>query len=392
MSVYHVIWKQYIIENELQPLLIRNNRPMSSSVPNGPRIGCGSCYHTLDPNDEVLDKRSILRCSGCKRYYHAVCWPDHCLNPQCNGTEARPVAIDPPRKLQGSPRTATDFVGGGYPTLEDQPLGQSKDILFLNDTQPQEVRLINNTESSFDVPRILHTPWINTYLEEKEPQKVLDDIRLEPKDERRILFQVEVVRPPFSRTFIELHQGLGIDLVTTQGRVPFYIGLGVFALLLLSNWGDVMSLGSQERTSISAAVSLGLIFGYLALIAPSWARHVWLRGVRLFDYVKEVVPVIGIEGFIEKTKRFLVTEENPDWVTSLLHRSRRAAITAAFFGVIALPLFTIVSLLGASFAKYFSVIYIAMSLWLTDRWLDFYHLRLLDIAKWLWRNVALKVR
>jgi len=365
---------------------------MSSFVPNGPRIGCRSCCHTLDPNDDMVDQRSVVQCSECERYYHAICWLGHCLNPQCNSTEARLVVIDPPRELKGKPRKATDFVGGGYPTLDDHPLGRSKDILFLNDTQPQEVRLINNTESSFDVPRILYMPWINTYLEENEDQKMLDGIRLEPKDERPMLFQVEVVRPPFSRTFIEFHEGLGIDLVTTQGRVPFYIGLGIFALLLLINWGDVMSLGSQERTSISASVSLGLIFGYLALIAPSWARGVWLRGARFFAHVKEVVPVIGIEGLIAQTRRFLVIEEDPDWVTSLLHRSRRAAITAAFFGVITLPLFTIVSLLGASFANYFSVIYIAISLWLTDRWLDFYHLRLLDIARRLWRYVVLKVR
>lgn len=357
-----------------------------------PRIGCNFCFHTLDPNDQDVNKRTMVKCTACQRFYHATCWPGHCLKPDCNNASSQPIMINPPRPLDGKSRKAADFIGGGYPTLDDLPLGRSKDILFLNDTQPQEVRLKNNTTASLQLPRIFYLPWVTTYLEEHN--RVLDGLPIEPKDELRILFQAEFVRPPIARIYIELHQGQGIELVTTQGLVPYYAGLGILALLVAKHCFDAwhLHLGLDIFSSVSASLSLGLVFGYLALIAPSWARNLWLRFFRAFDHMGEAVTFIDIEQFSEGAKRLLVVEENPSWVTSLLHRLRRASVTAVLAFFASLPMFALIALLGSSAAICFWFFYVAVLFRFLVRWADPYHFKPLNLAKVFWQWAMSKVQ
>ncbi len=336
----------------------------------GERIGCGYCFHTLDPADRQPRQRSVIRCTTCGQLYHAACWSGRCAMPGCRGTDTASVSMAPPRPLDGRRRLATGFVGGGYTSLEDRPLGRSIDTLSLNDSDAHELLLRNNAGIPLDIERLLNPPWITAYLDEDPDNKVAETLRMNPGDEWRLLIKAQAFRPPRGSTLVNLCGETALELVTTQNRGVYYLGLAAFVILLLNHWIDFGRLLTPTHSVWPAAFSLALIIGYVAVIAPATARLVFLRLLRFIDHLD---PHLDVEWLTEPAKRFLVVEEGAPgtaparpWVRGLL-----AALLAA---VVSVPLFWLLQLLTAWFlpALLVFLLYAGTTLWLGSRWLGGY--------------------
>src|SRR4051812_3484605 len=114
----------------------------------GPRIGCGFCFHTLDPEDPDESLRRFAACKECGRRYHRACWKGACVRPSCLGREWVRVLVAPPYPLSPEALVPLLVSTGPFTTLEDAPLGISRGTVLLSRVSRRARHLVIRNNSS----------------------------------------------------------------------------------------------------------------------------------------------------------------------------------------------------------------------------------------------------
>lgn len=70
------------------------------------RLGCPFCFRTLSPADTQPALRTFLRCTGCSRRYHEVCWRQGQVCLHCASRIGESISIDLPPDLRVVARRA----------------------------------------------------------------------------------------------------------------------------------------------------------------------------------------------------------------------------------------------------------------------------------------------
>lgn len=103
----------------LEPLRAKLGRPTA------PRQGCGTCFATLDPADDLPGRREVVRCNDCGRLFHAACWlaAGHCA--ACGGSAFWPEPVPAPTPLRVVKRKPLRSASSGlvmtFAPTEDDP-------------------------------------------------------------------------------------------------------------------------------------------------------------------------------------------------------------------------------------------------------------------------------
>lgn len=63
------------------------------------RLGCYTCFHTLDPSDTQPGHQQFKRCTSCGAVYHAVCWRDESPCTRCSQLHSTTHSVSPPAPI-----------------------------------------------------------------------------------------------------------------------------------------------------------------------------------------------------------------------------------------------------------------------------------------------------
>lgn len=321
----------------------------------GPRIGCGFCFDTLDPEDRASsDRRVFVRCNQCRRVFHRGCWRGRCTRPGCSSESCSSAQVSPPHPLRINAGELTPTVIGPVNSIDDVPLGISRGTMLFLDDRPQQIELRNNSDEVVLLAGPLGPPWVTTSFciadrwDEDGPQAgaISERVELAPGERVEVVVRPQRFRPTWMRYYTELNDEQGFEVVSDLRSVWFPLGLTATFLLVVHHWYRFVSASApgQGRPIIWLAASLGMIVGWLTLLSPSRAQKALLWTLhRLAGRDRPFQGGRAVRGW----KVAFGRDDSGPTPGQLALRSTRAALAGLLAALVAWPIgWALVGLLG----------------------------------------------
>lgn len=131
------------IANSTTEIISRN------ALPN--RIGCAYCFQTINSTSQ---NGAVVTLDN--EFYHELC-----LKKLQNPPQSKPIELPSPRPLPNVQLEPLVITSGVTNSLNSEPLGISESRLFLQELDPLNIRIKNNTNENLQIlPKIL-VPWLH---------------------------------------------------------------------------------------------------------------------------------------------------------------------------------------------------------------------------------------
>lgn len=263
-----------------------------------PRLGCGYCFRTLDPDDPDAALRTAVRHGD--KLYHELCW-QRLATP--SSAPVHPFTPPPPPPVRILSLVAEPLYQGLLNTLDDEPLGISDSVVVIRVSDMAEVMLRNNSDSPLRLDRRIMPVW--AYLDYGKREEMIDaECWLEPDEVVVLHLYPHSIIPADETYHLTLNDFQGINLVSQNSSlmaigvvVGFYLLLGWhgYALLeldtLLQHFDEV-----AFPYRLTPLITLALFFFGGCLLMPAnalWGTHRTLHQLGQAQWLSPlVVPLV----------------------------------------------------------------------------------------------------
>jgi hypothetical protein len=249
----------------------------------GPRIGCGWTFETLDPAHRDPAKRKFVACSQCGRPYLKSAVDSasfKCTKIGCESTSFEPLEVEPPAPLTRLQRRPMPFSGGALRSLADVPLGMNVGAVFFDDTSPQTVICRNNSDRTIHLRTWLLPLWLAgrwSEVHQAAPSRRFraasgarstngrpryGSIALPPGGQVEAELRVHTFRPAVFSGPIRLYDEHGVLVMAEQDSVLFHAACVLVALLAVCHTVLFAING------FGVALSFGLLVASVYVLTP----------------------------------------------------------------------------------------------------------------------------
>lgn len=203
------------------------------ALPN--RIGCAYCFQTINSTSQ---NGAVVTLDN--EFYHELC-----LKKLQNPPQSKPIELPSPRPLPNVQLEPLVITSGVTNSLSSEPLGISESRLFLQELDPLNIRIKNNTNENLQIlPKIL-VPWL--HLEFQQNIHTHGKAILRPGENVNVTLRPHPVRATRQRYHLYFTKENYIVIYSNGADLAVWLLAAILTGIWIGLWSSFGSLAANMR-------------------------------------------------------------------------------------------------------------------------------------------------